>query len=137
MESIIGLGIEIHYAMLPSMRSDHWPIELMWSGMGSQFKNPFRFEQFLLENTYFHEKLKMWWEELIVGDDPSIYKFQQQLKGMKSKIKNATMKNSVIFSLIKKSWSIAFKTSKLSRQNLGYTMELKMEELSVFPKIEE
>ena len=35
LESIIELGSEIHSATLPSMGSDHWPIELMWSGLGS------------------------------------------------------------------------------------------------------
>ena len=43
-KSIIELGSDINCVTLPSMVSYHWPVELMWSGMGSQFKKPFRFE---------------------------------------------------------------------------------------------
>ena len=65
------------------MVSDHWPVELMWSGMGSHIKNPFRFEQFWLEHPDFDEKINMWWEELSEGEEPSMYKFQQKLKDLK------------------------------------------------------
>ena len=50
LESIIELGSEIHYATLSGRGSDRWPIELIWSGLGSQFKKPFRFKHFWLEN---------------------------------------------------------------------------------------
>ena len=48
----------------------------MWSDMGSQFKNPFRFEQVWMEHLDFDEKIKMWWEELSGGHEQSMYKFQ-------------------------------------------------------------
>ena len=34
-ESIIDLGTEIHSKTHPGMGSNHCPIELMWSGLGS------------------------------------------------------------------------------------------------------
>ena len=74
---------EIHCATLPSMGSDHWPDEIMRSGLASQFKNPFRFEHFWLENSYFDRKIKTRWEDLSEGDEPSMYKFQQKLKDLK------------------------------------------------------
>ena len=66
-ESIIYLGSEIHSATLSGMGSDHWLIELMWSGLGSQFKKPFHFEKFSLENPNFEENIKSWWGELREG----------------------------------------------------------------------
>ena len=44
-ESIIELGREIHSATLSRRGSEHSPIELMWIGIGSQFKKLFHFEQ--------------------------------------------------------------------------------------------
>ena len=85
--SIIYLESDIHCATLPNMGSDHWPIELMWSGLGSQFKKLFRFEHFWLEHLEFDEKIRAWREELSEEDEPSMYKFQQKLKGLKAKIK--------------------------------------------------
>ena len=43
-EYIIDLGSEMHSATLLGVGFYHWPIELMWSGLGSQFKKPFRFD---------------------------------------------------------------------------------------------
>ena len=57
-EYIVDLGSEIHSARLSGVGSDHWPVELMWSGLGSQFKKSFRFEQFWLEHPDFDEKIK-------------------------------------------------------------------------------
>ena len=51
--------------------------------MGSQFKKPLRFEQFWMEHLDFDEKIKLWWEELSEGEEPSMYKFQQKLKDLK------------------------------------------------------
>ena len=45
-ESVINLGSEIHSSTLSARGSDHWPIELMWSGLGSQFKNIFVLSNF-------------------------------------------------------------------------------------------
>ena len=59
----------------------------MWSGLGSQFKKSFCFEQFRLENLDFEEKIKSWWGELRKGEEHSMYNFQQNLKGLKAKIK--------------------------------------------------
>ena len=39
-ESIIHLGSEMHSSTLPGVGFDNWPIELMWSRLVSQFKNP-------------------------------------------------------------------------------------------------
>ena len=63
-KSIINLGSEIHSSTLFGRGSDHWPIKLFWSGLGSQFKNPFRLEQFWMIHPEFSEKVKTWWEEL-------------------------------------------------------------------------
>ena len=63
-ESVINLGSEIHSSTLSGRGSDHWPIELLWSGLGSQFKKPVCFEQFWMVNPDFNEKVKTWWAEL-------------------------------------------------------------------------
>ena len=81
------MGSEIHSAMLSRMGSYHWPSELMWSGIGSQFKKPLHFEQFWLESWDFEEKIKSWWGELREGQEHRMYNFQQNLKGLKEKIK--------------------------------------------------
>ena len=42
-EYIVDIGSEIHSATILGAGSNHWPIELMWSGLGSQFKKTFEF----------------------------------------------------------------------------------------------
>ena len=46
LELVTNSGSETHSATLLGASSDHSPIELMWSGLGSQFKNSFRPEKF-------------------------------------------------------------------------------------------
>ena len=86
-ESVINLGSEIHSSTLSSRGSDHWPTELLWSGLGSQFKNPFHFEHFWMIRTDFNEKFKTWWAELHSNRVTNMWYFQQNLKALKSKIK--------------------------------------------------
>ena len=82
-ESIVDLGSEIHCATLSGRGSDHWPIELRWSGLGSQFKKLFRFGQFWLVNPYFEGKIKSWWDEIRLDQIPNMFSFQQNLKALK------------------------------------------------------
>ena len=59
-ESILDLGSELHLDTLSGVGSDHWPIELMGSGLGSQFKKPFKFGQFWIGQPEFDEKIRTW-----------------------------------------------------------------------------
>ena len=62
-------------------------MELEWSELGSYFKKPFRFEQFWIGHPHFKEKVGKWWDDLIKGEDQSMDKFQEKIKGLKEKIK--------------------------------------------------
>ena len=55
---ILDLRSELHSSTLPRVGSNDWPIELMWSGLGSQFKKTLSFEQFWIEYIDFDEKNK-------------------------------------------------------------------------------
>ena len=59
----------------------------MWSGLGSQPKKPFRFEQFWMANPNVEDKMKTWWDEMHSNQSPNMWSFQQNLKALKSKIK--------------------------------------------------
>ena len=59
-ESVMELGSKIHSSTLLDVGSNHWPIELWWSGLDLQFKNTFRFEQLWLGYPNFKEKVYQW-----------------------------------------------------------------------------
>ena len=56
-ESVMDLGSDISTLVLASMGSNHWLVCLWWSGLGSQFKNPFLFEQFWVGHSDFRNKV--------------------------------------------------------------------------------
>ena len=63
------------------------PICLKWDWSNSILSKPFRFEQFWLEHKDFKERVTQWWQELVPPHGTNMYRFQQKLKALKSKIR--------------------------------------------------
>ena len=119
------------------MGSDHCQIEIMWSGLGSQFKKPFHFEQFWLENLEFEEKIKSQWGEMHEGQEHSMYNFQQNLKGLKAKIKKWNKEEFGNIFREKRRLKVCLQEIQAIGTNEGYSMALKEEERILEAKLEE
>ena len=105
-------------------------------GWALSSKKTFRFEQLWLEHLEFDENIRAWREELSEGDEPSMYKFQHKLKGLKEKIKkwnkeefgNIFSNKNIVEGCLQEVQSTGI--------NEGYSTDLEMEELSLFSRIE-
>ena len=78
---------ELRAVLLPTTRSNHWPISLEWENVGITPRRPFRFENSWLFQVDLHEKLKEWWEGFPPIRGTQMYQFQQKLKLLKDSIK--------------------------------------------------
>ena len=131
------LGSEIHASVLFAVGLDHWPMELWWSSLGSQFKKPFRFEQFWLGHPYFKEKVKPWWEDLSEKEGQIMYKFQQKSKSLKERINKWNKEEFRNIFAKKKLLKTRMKEIQNIGMNSGYTTELQVEEAILCNKLEE
>ena len=109
----------------------------MWSGLGSQFKKTFRFEQFCLEHPYFKEKIRTWWEELSEDEGQTLYKFQQKLKGLKNRVKKWNMEEFGNIFVDKNIIEYRIQEIQSIGMNEGYTNNMQMEEIRLYSQLEE
>ena len=85
-ESLLRDTGEILAEVLPAAGSDHWPICLRWDWTSSALGKPFRFEQFWMEHKDFKNLAQQWWQDLVPPAGTAMFRFQQNLKALKSKI---------------------------------------------------
>ena len=72
-ESIMMNGGELKVSVLPSARSDHWPIKLEWDNVGTNLRRPFRFEIFWLDHPDFQPLIQQWWKDFHPSEGTPIY----------------------------------------------------------------
>eukprot|EP00253_Pinus_taeda_P022648 PITA_22648 len=81
------IGITVDSDILPSGGSDHWPISLEATFLGTPRNKPFRFEKFWLQHPNFVKLLEKWWCEPLDIRGTRMFNIQSKLKCIKSKIK--------------------------------------------------
>jgi hypothetical protein len=109
-------GMHMEATILPSTRSDHWPICLSLDTLSKPRTKPFQFEKFwFLTPRISLTNIKIWWEESNHIKGSMMFRFQQRLKILKNKIK---IWNKVVFGDI-------FQAQKL----LNYQMEIVQQQI--------
>jgi len=86
-DNAIHLGGDLSVSILPLTGSYHYPISLQWSRLGNATRRSFHFEAFWMTHPDFVNLVNL---ELINFSSPNgkrMFKFQQKLKYLKSKIK--------------------------------------------------
>ena len=81
--------------------------------------------------------IESWWEELREGEESSMYKFQQSMKGLKAKIKKWNKEEFGNIFLDKKMLEKRLQEIQTIGTNEGYTLEIKNKKLSLCSKLEE
>lgn len=69
--------------------------------------------------------IESWWEELREGEESSMYKFQQSMKGLKAKIKKWNKEEFGNIFLDKKMLEKRLQEIQTIGTNEGYTLEIK------------
>lgn len=86
-DNTIHLGGDLSSSILPLIGSDHWPISLQWSQPGNATRRLFQFEAFWMTHPDFVNLVNLEWINFSSPNGTSMFKFQQKLKYLKSKIK--------------------------------------------------
>lgn len=60
-DNVVHLGGDFHASIMPQVGSDHWPIMLQWSRLGSRCNRPFRFEYFWFSHPNFRAVVNDAW----------------------------------------------------------------------------
>eukprot|EP00253_Pinus_taeda_P031207 PITA_31207 len=80
-DNAIHLGGDFHASIMPQGGSDHWPIMLQWSRLGTRSNRPFRFEAFWLSNPNF--KIVVIWNRTQFGNIfENRKRLEQQIKAL-------------------------------------------------------
>jgi len=74
--------------ILPSGGFDHWPITMKAAILGTPRNKPFRFEKFWLSHPEFISKIKQWWNDPLETRGTKIFKLQDKLKHIKTRLKS-------------------------------------------------
>lgn len=75
-------------SILPFRGSDHWPVQLEATFMGTPRNRPFRFENAWLLHPRFTSNIDKWWKEDLNIQGTKMYMLRQRLKYIKSKLKD-------------------------------------------------
>lgn len=75
-------------SILPFGGSDHWPVQLEATFMGTPRNRPFRFENVWLSHPEFTNNIDKWWREDMNIQGTRMFLLQQNLKHIKSRIKD-------------------------------------------------
>eukprot|EP00253_Pinus_taeda_P016062 PITA_16062 len=89
-------GLTVYCDILPYGGSDHWPISLTATILGTPRNKPFRFENFWLDHPDFIQLVEKWWQEPVEIRGTKMYKLQGKLKHVKLRIKEWNTKKSRI-----------------------------------------
>ena len=87
-EDLILTGHNLVAMILPFGGSDHWPILLEVSFIGTPRNRPFRFENIWLSLTDFINNIKRWWIENTHVQGTKMFLLQQILKHVKHRLKD-------------------------------------------------
>ena len=68
--------------------SDHWPIQLEATFIGTPRNIPFRFENIWLSHPDFTSNIDIWWMEYLSIQGTNMFTLQQRLKHIKSRLKD-------------------------------------------------
>ena len=74
-------------SILPFRGSDHWPVQLEASFMGTPKKKPFSFENAWLSHPELNSNIDKWLKEDLNIQGTRMFILQQRLKNIKSKLK--------------------------------------------------
>lgn len=74
--NVIHLGGDFHASILPQGGSDHWPIMLQWSRLGTRCNRPFQFEAFWFSNPNFKMVVSEAWQSFVPPEGAKMYQFQ-------------------------------------------------------------
>ena len=87
-DNAIHIGGDFNASILPQVGSDHWPIMLQWTRLGSRCNIPFHFEAFWFSHPNFKDIVKDAWNSFIPPEGAKMFKFQQKLKHLKKALKS-------------------------------------------------
>eukprot|EP00253_Pinus_taeda_P029733 PITA_29733 len=86
-DNAIHLGGDLSASIPLLTVLDHWSISLQWSRLGNATHRPFRFEAFWMTHPDFVNLVNSEWTNFLPPNGTRMFKFQQKLKNLKSKIK--------------------------------------------------
>eukprot|EP00253_Pinus_taeda_P006320 PITA_06320 len=87
-EDLILSGLDLSAMILPFGGSDHWPIQLEASFIGTPRNRPFRFENIWLTHPEFNNNIEKWWTEDLNVQGTKMFLLQQRLKHIKLRLKD-------------------------------------------------
>lgn len=82
------IGPDMLALILPFGGSDHWPVQLEATFMGTPRNKTFRFENVCLSHPDFSSNIDKWWMEALPFQGTKMYMLQQRLKHIKVKLKD-------------------------------------------------
>jgi len=136
LDNAIHLGGDFHASILPQGGSDHWPIMLQWSRLGTRCNRPFRFEAFWFSNPNFKIVVSEAWQSFIPPEGAKMFQFQQKLKNLKQVLKAW---NRTQFGNIFENWKKLEQRMSSLQQTIileGRTEEQAHQEQNLWTKIE-
>eukprot|EP00253_Pinus_taeda_P021268 PITA_21268 len=81
-------GGDFHASIMPQVGSNHWPIMLQWSRLGSKCSRAFQFESFCFSHPNFKEVVIEAWKYFTPLAGAKMFQFQQKLKYLKQVLKS-------------------------------------------------
>eukprot|EP00253_Pinus_taeda_P013113 PITA_13113 len=87
-EDLLLTGLDMSALILPFRGSDHWPVQLEATFMGTPRNKPFRFENVWLSHPDFTNNIDKWWMEDMPIQGTKMFMLQQRLKHIKSRLKD-------------------------------------------------
>eukprot|EP00253_Pinus_taeda_P016893 PITA_16893 len=86
-EDLILTGLDLLAMILPFGGSDHWPIQLEASFIGTPRNRPFRFENIWLTHPDFTSNIEKWWTKDMQVQGTKMFLLHKRLKHIKIRLK--------------------------------------------------
>jgi len=87
-EDLMLIGLDMTVRILPFGGSDHWPVQLEVSCIGTPKNRPFRFENIWLTHPEFISNIKKWWKEDLQIQGTRLFLLHKTLKHIKITLKD-------------------------------------------------
>ena len=86
-DTILMDGVTVESDIIPCGGTNHWPVTLDATILGTPKNRPFRFEKFWLGHPEFSNNIKTWWQEPVEIRGTKMYKLQARLTHIKARLR--------------------------------------------------